>query len=76
MLAFFGAGGLGFWELVVIMAIVMLLFGAKRIPELARGLGLGISEFKRGMSDPAAPAAPTTPPTAEPQKLPENSQKV
>ena len=35
-------------ELIIVLAIILLLFGAKRIPELARGLGTGIREFKRG----------------------------
>ena len=39
-------GGLGTSEVVVILVVVLLLFGAKRIPELARGLGKGIREFK------------------------------
>jgi len=33
---------------VVVLVVVLLLFGAKRIPELARGLGAGVREFKRG----------------------------
>jgi len=36
----------GGWELVVIVLVVLLLFGAKKIPELARGVGKGIREFK------------------------------
>lgn len=36
----------GGWELVVIVLVIVLLFGAKKIPELARGLGKGIREFK------------------------------
>ena len=39
-------GGLGTSEVVVILVVVLLLFGAKRIPELAKGLGKGIREFK------------------------------
>jgi sec-independent protein translocase protein TatA len=39
-------GGMGTSELVVIVLIVLLLFGGKKIPELARGLGKGIKEFK------------------------------
>jgi len=39
-------GPLGMQELIVILVIVMLLFGAKKIPDLARGLGRGIREFK------------------------------
>ena len=38
--------GLGMWEMILIFAVIMLLFGAKKIPELARGLGRGIREFK------------------------------
>lgn len=43
MLLFGMPGG---WELVVIVLVVVLLFGAKKIPELAKGLGKGIREFK------------------------------
>lgn len=39
-------GGLGSTEVIVILVVVLLLFGAKRIPELAKGLGKGIREFK------------------------------
>lgn len=37
-------------ELIIIFLIVLLLFGANRIPEIAKGLGKGIRDFKRGMS--------------------------
>jgi len=43
--------GLGVQELLLILIVVVLLFGAKKIPELARGLGRGMTEFKRGMKD-------------------------
>ncbi len=43
-------GGLGFGELVLIFAVLLLLFGAKRLPELASGMGRGIRDFKRAMS--------------------------
>ncbi len=42
--------GVGPTELIIILTIVLLLFGAKKIPELARGLGTGIREFKKGTS--------------------------
>ena len=41
-----GIGNLGMPELIIILVVVLLLFGAKRLPELARGLGKGIQEFK------------------------------
>lgn len=39
-------GSLGMQELIVVLLIILVLFGAKKIPELARGLGKGIREFK------------------------------
>jgi sec-independent protein translocase protein TatA len=41
--------GLGFPELLLILVIVVLIFGTSRIPELGRGLGEGIRNFRRGM---------------------------
>ncbi|MFH1336839.1 MAG: twin-arginine translocase TatA/TatE family subunit [Candidatus Zixiibacteriota bacterium] len=43
--------GLGAQELLLILLIVILLFGAKKIPEIARGLGKSVSEFKKGARD-------------------------
>jgi len=45
------AGTLGGWEIVLIVAVVLLLFGARKLPELAKGLGQGIREFKRASRD-------------------------
>lgn len=42
---------LGMPELVIILVIVLFLFGAKRIPEMFKGVGEGIKEFKKGMKD-------------------------
>ncbi|MFY8077549.1 MAG: twin-arginine translocase TatA/TatE family subunit [Flavobacteriales bacterium] len=39
-------GKLGGWELIAILVVVLLLFGGKKIPELMRGLGKGMKEFK------------------------------
>jgi sec-independent protein translocase protein TatA len=39
-------GGLGGWEILLIVLVLVIFFGAKKIPELARGLGRGIREFK------------------------------
>lgn len=43
-----GLGSVGPTELLILLTIILLLFGAKRIPELAKGLGSGIREFKKG----------------------------
>jgi sec-independent protein translocase protein TatA len=43
--------GLGTGEIIVIILVILLLFGAKKIPELARSLGNSISEFKKGAKD-------------------------
>jgi len=43
--------GVGTTELIVIMFVILLLFGAKKLPELAQGLGKGIREFKKASSD-------------------------
>ena len=45
------AGMIGGWQIVIILAIILLLFGGRKIPELMRGLGKGIGEFKKGMKD-------------------------
>lgn len=42
---------IGFPELLVVLLIVLLLFGAKRLPEIARGIGKSLHEFKRGLKD-------------------------
>ena len=48
MLAVFGLGG---WEVILILAVVLVLFGAKKLPELAKGLGQGIKEFKKATNE-------------------------
>jgi sec-independent protein translocase protein TatA len=68
------------WHLIVLAVVAFLLFGAKRLPELGKGLGEGLKGFKegiRGVTDPAppttttqqsAPAAPSAPNPAEPKQ--------
>ena len=43
--------GLGPWELALIFLVILLLFGAKRLPDIAQGLGKGIREFKKAVKD-------------------------
>ena len=46
-------GGIGWKEILVVLFIVVLLFGAKRLPELARGFGKSIKEFKKATTEGA-----------------------
>ena len=64
-------GSLGPFEIILILLVVLLLFGAKRIPEIARGLGKGIREFKDATNEikqeltvdpPRRPQIPQAPP--------------
>jgi sec-independent protein translocase protein TatA len=63
MLALFGS--FGGQEIVVILAVVLLLFGAKRLPDLARSLGQGVKEFRKSVreisedSDNPPPSSPS-----------------
>jgi sec-independent protein translocase protein TatA len=53
--------GLGYQELLIILVIVLILFGANRLPELARSLGSSVKEFKKGVNE--AKVDDTTAPT-------------
>ena len=46
-----GLGNLGFMEILLILVVVLLLFGAKRLPEIGQSMGKGIREFKKSISD-------------------------
>jgi TatA/E family protein of Tat protein translocase len=66
--------GIGFQELLVILAIALLVFGPKRLPELARSLGKGLAEFRRASTElrdqfRAEDEAPARPPAAAPAPL-------
>jgi len=63
-------GNLGFGELMVILVIVLVLFGAKRVPEISASFGKGIREFKRNLNDieQSVTTAVTSPPMPEPQR--------
>ena len=55
--------GVGLPELLVILLVCLLLFGANRLPEIGRSLGEGIREFKKSMKDGAdEPSKPKDPP--------------
>ena len=66
--------GLGPTELIIVFLVILLIFGAKRIPEIAQGLGKGITEFKKAARDVtdeidtaanAPVSTPSTPPTPQ-----------
>ena len=44
-------GIVGPWQIVLVVLVVLLMFGGKKIPELMKGLGRGISEFKKGKEE-------------------------
>lgn len=41
---------IGGWQIIIVLVVILLLFGARRIPELGKGLGRGIRSFKEGLS--------------------------
>jgi sec-independent protein translocase protein TatA len=49
-------------ELILILLIVVMVFGARRIPEIMNGIGQGIRSFKKAVDDEEPPATPPTPP--------------
>lgn len=69
-------GNLGFTEILLLMVIFLLVFGAKRLPEIGSAMGKGIREFKKSMRDvtdeidrpPPPPPAPRQLPSAEDQQ--------
>lgn len=80
MTSLLALGGLSPMELIIIVGVIVLLFGSSKIPQLMRGVGSGINEFKKGLKEgeqaaaadaaaaakPAEPAKPAAP--AEPEK--------
>jgi sec-independent protein translocase protein TatA len=58
---------IGLPEIIIILLVVVILFGAKKLPELARSLGRSSSEFKKGMREGAADDRPVPDPRTEPR---------
>lgn len=75
--------GISFWHIIIVLVVVLLLFGAGKIPRLMKDLGSGITAFKKGLKEnegqaeqPAStPASPqiTAPQPAAPEKKPEEA---
>jgi len=57
--------GIGAQELIVIFAILLLIFGAKKIPEIARGLGKAVNEFKKAKDEIKNEVEKETPPPSD-----------
>lgn len=51
MVAFPLVFNFGFWEILIVLLVILLLFGGKKIPELMKGVGKGISNFKKGLKE-------------------------
>lgn len=68
--------GLGPMELVVVMLIILLVFGAKRIPEIAQGLGKGITEFKKAAREVTQEIETSTEPSKPAQTQVKNELKT
>lgn len=64
-------GGLSPMELIIIVAVIVLLFGSSKIPQLMRGVGSGINEFKKGLKEGDQPPAD---PNAKPGEAPKPAE--
>jgi TatA/E family protein of Tat protein translocase len=53
--------GISIWELMILLIVLLLIFGAKRLPEMGRSLGKGMREFKDSVTGVEEAASPTTP---------------
>src|SRR2546425_9248213 len=61
---------LSIWHILILVAVVTLLFGAKRIPEIGASIGKGIQAFKRGLQDAGSSEEPPPPPP-QPRSIPD-----
>ena len=57
--------GISIWELMILLVVLLLIFGAKRLPEMGRSLGKGMREFKDSVTGVEEAVTTTTPPPAE-----------
>jgi sec-independent protein translocase protein TatA len=67
-------GNLGFTEIMMILVVVLLLFGAKRLPEVGASIGKGIREFKRSLTDTQDAITRTEDPASLPPRHIDNVQ--
>ena len=70
-------GNLGFMEIMVIMGVILLFFGAKRLPEIGGAMGKGIREFKKSMREVNEEIdRPVPPPEQRRLQAPEDQQRL
>ena len=60
--------GLGYQELLIILVIVLILFGAQRLPDLAKSLGSSVKEFKKGVNELSKDETPAATPRKDEEK--------
>ena len=61
--------GISIWELLILLVVLLLIFGAKRLPEMGRSLGKGMREFKDSVTGVEEAVSTTEPTTATPSEL-------
>lgn len=66
--------GLGMWEIILIVLVILLFFGAKRIPDLMKSLGKGVHSFKEGMNNIEKEIKTDTPADKTQEKEKENKE--
>jgi len=59
-----GLGNISIWNVVIIVILVIVIFGGRKLPELGKGLGQGLANFRQAMRDPEPPATPNPGPAA------------
>ena len=62
--------GISIWELMILLVVLLLIFGAKRLPEMGRSLGKGMREFKDSVTGVEEAVSTTTPTPSAPHELP------
>ena len=63
-------GNLGFTEILILLLVLLLVFGARRIPEIGASIGQGIKEFKRSLKDAGEEEPRTVPPASTASTIP------
>jgi len=68
-------GDIGFREILLVLIIILIFFGAKRIPELMKAMGQGVKEFKKAAKDISEDGTTTTTPSTPPPPTKNDSEK-